>query len=86
MYTIVFAPDGRTIAAASTDNLTRLWDVADPARPVRLGKPLTGPSSYAIGLAFSPDNRLLAVGSADKTVRLWNVSDPRAPDAGRVPR
>ena len=79
VYTVVFAPDGRTIAAASTDDLTRLWDVAGPARLVPLGKPLTGPASYAIGLAFSPDSRLLAVGSADKTVRLWNVSDPAHP-------
>ena len=79
VYTVVFAPDGRTVAAASTDNLTRLWDVADPARPVLLGRPLTGPASYVIGLAFSPDSRLLAVGSADKTVRLWNVADPAHP-------
>jgi len=79
VYTVVFAPDGRTIAVASTDNLTRLWDVADPARPLPLGKPLTGPASYAIGLAFSPGSGLLAVGSADKTVRLWNVRDPAHP-------
>ena len=85
VYTVVFAPDGKTIAAASTDNLTRLWDVADPARPVPLGKPLTGPASYAIGLAFSPDSRLLAVGSADKTVRLWNVADPAHPVMVGVP-
>ena len=85
VYTVVFAPDGRTIAAASTDNLTRLWNVADPARPVPLGKPLTGPASYAIGLAFSPDGRLLAVGSADKTVRLWNVSDPGHPALAGAP-
>jgi WD40 repeat protein/transcriptional regulator with XRE-family HTH domain len=76
VYTVVFAPDGKTVAAASTDDLTRLWDVADPARPAALGKPLTGPTSYAIGLAFSPDSRLLAVGSADKTVRIWDVGDP----------
>ena len=79
VYTVVFSPDGKTIAAASTDNLTWLWDVADPAHPVRLGKALTGPTSYAIGLAFSPDSRLLAVGSADKTVRLWNVRAPAHP-------
>ena len=76
VYTVVFAPDGKTLAAASTDNLTRLWDVADPARPVALGRPLSGPASYAIGLAFSPDSRLLAVGSADKTVRIWDLRDP----------
>ncbi len=85
VYTVVFAPDGKTIAAASTDDLTRLWDVADPSHPVPLGQPLTGPTSYAIGLAFSPDSRLLAVGSADKTVRLWNVSDPAHPALVGVP-
>jgi WD40 repeat protein/transcriptional regulator with XRE-family HTH domain len=85
VYTVVFAPNGRTIAVASTDNLTRLWDVADPARPVPLGKPLTGLSSYAIGLAFNPDSTLLAVGSADKTVRLWDVSDPARPVLAGAP-
>jgi WD40 repeat protein len=85
VYTVVFAPDGRTVAAASTDNLTRLWNVTDPARPVPLGRPLTGPASYAIGLAFSPDSRLLAVGSADKTVRLWDVSEPAHPVLAGVP-
>jgi WD40 repeat protein len=85
VYTVVFAPNGRMIAAASTDNLTRLWDVADPAHPVPLGKPLTGPTSYTIGLAFSPDSRLLAVGSADKTVRLWDVADPAHPAPVGVP-
>jgi len=85
VYTVVFAPDGRMIAAASTDNRTRLWDVTDPARPVPLGRPLTGPTSYAIGLAFSPDSRLLAVGSADKTVRLWDVADPAHPAPVGVP-
>jgi len=85
VYTVVFAPNGRMIAAASTDNVTRLWDVAGSARLVPLGKPLTGPASYAIGLAFSPDSRLLAVGSADKTVRLWNVSDPGHPALAGAP-
>ena len=76
MYTVAFAPDGKTLAAASVDNLTRLWNVANPAHPVELGRPLGGFASYAIGLAFNPGGTLLAVGSADRTVRLWNVTIP----------
>ena len=33
VYTVAFAPDGARLAAASTDDETRLWNVADPARP-----------------------------------------------------
>jgi WD40 repeat protein len=59
--------------------MTRLWSVADPARPVPLGRPLTGPASYAISVAFSPHGGVLAIGSADKTVRLWSVANPARP-------
>jgi len=76
---VAFAPDGKTLAVTSGDNLTRLWNVSRPAHPEPIGRPLTGPTNYAISVAFSPDGDLLAVGSADKTVRLWNVADPRHP-------
>jgi WD40 repeat protein/transcriptional regulator with XRE-family HTH domain len=79
VFSVAFSPDGQTLAAASADGLTRLWSVRDPARPVPLGPPLTGPASYAYSVAFSPHGHLLAVGSADKTVRLWSVSDPARP-------
>jgi WD40 repeat protein len=75
VFSVAFSPGGRTLAAASADGLTNLWDVGSPARPTRIGQPLTGPASYAISVAFSPDGHTLAVGSADKTVRLWNVTD-----------
>jgi WD40 repeat protein/transcriptional regulator with XRE-family HTH domain len=79
VFSVAFSPDGQTLAAASADGLTRLWSVRDPARPVSLGPPLTGPASYAYSVAFSPRGDLLAVGSADRTVRLWSVSDPARP-------
>ena len=47
-------PNGRTLAATSLDDFTRLWNVVDPARPEPLGKPLGGLHGYAMGLAFSP--------------------------------
>jgi WD40 repeat protein len=89
VYTVAFAPDGTTVAAASIDNLVRVWRVtgaggagaggAGEAGLAHLGPALGGLASYAIGLAFSPDSKILAVGSADKTVRLWNVAQPAHP-------
>jgi hypothetical protein len=73
------------LAAASVDDKTRLWNVTDPAAPVRIGQPLGGLASYAIGLAFNPGGTLLAVGSADKTVRLWNLADPARPVLAGTP-
>ena len=42
VYSVAFAPDGHTLATASSDQTVILWDVADPTRPQRLGHPLTG--------------------------------------------
>ena len=86
VYSVAFSPSGHVLAAASADDKTRLWSVADPSRPVSLGAPLTGPGSYAISVAFSPNGQLLAVGSADKTVRLWSVADPARPRCPRARR
>ena len=41
---MAFAPDGQTLATAdgSDDGTVLLWDLADRAKPRRLGEPLTG--------------------------------------------
>ncbi len=85
VFSVAFSASGSVLAAASADDLIRLWSVADPARPVLLGRPLAGPASYAISVAFSPSGGVLAVGSADKTVWLWSVSDPARPRRLGVP-
>ena len=76
---MAFSPDGRTLAAGSGDGTVWLWNLTDPARPARLGQPLTGPDDAVISVAFSPDGRTLAAGSGDGTVWLWNVTDPARP-------
>ncbi|GAA2456810.1 nSTAND1 domain-containing NTPase [Streptomyces lavendulocolor] len=75
---VAFSPDGGILAAGSNPGRVHLWKVADPGRPVPLGKPLTGPTQSVMSVAFSPDGHTLAAGSADHTIHLYNVTHPKA--------
>jgi WD40 repeat protein len=59
MHYAAFSPDGRLLATAGFDRLVLLWDVSDPARPRRLGEPLSGHGDRVTTVAFSPDGRTL---------------------------
>ena len=76
---MAFSPDGRLVAAGSSDGAVWLWHLTDPAHPTRLGQPLTGPMNSAFSVAFSPDGKTLAAGRGDGTVRRWNLTDPAHP-------
>jgi energy-coupling factor transporter ATP-binding protein EcfA2 len=75
---VAFSPDGRTLATASVDGISRLWDISNPHQPHPLST-LTGHTAEVWSVAFSPDGRTLATGSTDTTARLWDIRDPRLP-------
>ena len=76
---VAFSPSGQLLAAGSADKTVRLWSVADPAKPVSEGKPLTGPADIVMSVAFGPSGQVLAAGSRDNKVWLWDVGAPRHP-------
>src|SRR5262249_22822243 len=72
VFSVVFSPDGRTLASASGDGTVRLWDAATGAQR----HTLQGHTDWVSSVVFSPDGRTLASGSGDGdgTVRLWDAA------------
>jgi WD40 repeat protein len=77
VYSVAFAPDGKVLASGGGNQSTLLWNVADPAEPTRMGKPLPQTNSI-LALAFSADGRVVAAGDGDGDVVLWDVARRRA--------
>jgi WD40 repeat protein len=67
LWSVAFAPDGKTVASTSNDGTIKLWNVA--TRQVALNlRGHIGPVSSAF---FSSDGRWMATSGVDATVRLW---------------
>jgi WD40 repeat protein len=67
---LVFSPDGRRLASASSDHTVRIWDAATGTELATL----RGHADAVMRLAFNPDGRHLASSSSDRTVKIWDTS------------
>ena len=66
---VSFSPDGKTVAAGSSDNSIRLWDI----KSGQLIRIFEGHKATVNSIKFSPDGKMLASGSDDKSINLWEV-------------
>jgi WD40 repeat protein len=69
---VTYSPDGKTLAAASSDHRIKLWDVATDKEQATL----KGHTEWrgVIAVAFNPDGKTLASGNQDGTIELWDVA------------
>jgi WD40 repeat protein len=72
VYSVAFAPDGKSLACGVYDNTIRLWDLTgdEPSEKAVL----QGHSSFLMSVAFAPDGKTLASASEDADVRLWDLT------------
>lgn len=68
---LAFAPDGRTLAAASPRGAVTLFETATGTALFSL----TGPGLPVWSLAFTPDGRQLLTGGGDRVVRRWDAAN-----------
>jgi WD40 repeat protein/predicted Ser/Thr protein kinase len=73
VWSLAFSPDGRRVAGACEDGVSRIWDSATGA----LRLECRGHRSKVLSVAFRPDGQRLVTSSADGTVRQWDPATGR---------
>ncbi|GHH41933.1 nSTAND1 domain-containing NTPase [Lentzea cavernae] len=76
-----FSHDGKTLAVAEREGQIALWDVSDPAAPVRTGSFAVPKADTVWRIEFSQDDRTLVIANGSRELHLWDVSKPSSPRA-----
>ena len=72
LWDLVFSPDSRLLATASSDRTARLWDPLSSQEKARF----RGNPGEVWALAFIDDGNLLATGGKEENIKIWRT-DPK---------
>lgn len=67
---VMYSPDGKTIASWGLGNIIQLWDVANR----RVRAVLIGAADMVETVAYHPKGTSVAAGGDDKTIRVWKLT------------
>jgi WD40 repeat protein len=76
-----FSHDGRTLAVAEESGAIGLWNVTDPANPVKTGGFALPRTDTVWQVEFSEDDRTLVIANGSRALQLWDVGNPASPRA-----
>src|SRR5262249_57930705 len=74
IYSLAFAPDGKTLASASEDRSVVLWDTTTG----EIQRTFEDHLSSVTSVLFSPDGKFLFCGTADGPVKVWDLASGQA--------
>ncbi|HEY3391627.1 MAG TPA: WD40 repeat domain-containing protein, partial [Lacipirellulaceae bacterium] len=68
-FDLAFRPDGRELAAAGSDGLVRVFDVATGAERLKINSH----ADWVTDICYSPDGKYIATASRDKTAKVFDA-------------
>jgi len=74
VYSVLFSPEGKYLAAVSTDKIVKIWQQTAPGFVFRQ-KLSPDPKTKYISIAFAPEGNLLAAGRGNKTIEIWQYTN-----------
>lgn len=75
---VAVSPDGNTLAMGQDNGTVTLWNVTDPAQPVKIGRPIKADQNVNSAV-FTPDGKTLITGTmntasgADSKIKIWRL-------------